>query len=152
MMMKQICKKIVVVVMAILAVGLSASAQGRSKEDMRKELEEYKMKFIAQEIDLKEDQQKKFFELYSQMNDERDKVMIPAMRLERKVKRDQNATESDFAAAGRAMTEAREKMAQIEKRYDEKFATVLTSKQLFELKAAEEKFRQKMQEMRRRGR
>ncbi len=120
----------------------------KTKEEMRQELKEFKMKFLAQEIDLKEDQQKHFFELYDQMMADRMKVYEQTRQLERKVKKDKVASEEDYAALSKAMTEAKAKDAEIEKVYDAKFASVLTNKQIFKLKSAEDKFRKKMQEMR----
>lgn len=120
----------------------------KSKQEMIKEFKEFKMKFIAQEIDLKEDQQKQFFEVYDQMTQERRKIFEQTRKLERKVKKDKNAGEEDYAALSKAITEAKTKDAEIEKTYDAKFATFLSSKQIFKLKSAEEKFRKKVQEMR----
>ena len=47
------------------------------------------------------------------------------------------------------MVSAKAKDAEISKRYEEKFAKLLTPKQRYKLKDAEESFRKKMQEMRR---
>lgn len=122
--------------------------QRRSREEMRKELEEFKMKFIAQEISLQPDQQKRFVDLYQQMQEEKMRVFSAAMRLDRKVRHDKNASDADFEQAARAMSEAKEKDAEIDKRYDKDFATFLTSKQIYLMKSAEDKFRRKMHEMR----
>ena len=138
----------------ILGLG-SMCAQGngkKSRAEMKKEFKEFKMKFIAQEVDLQDDQQKQFFVLFEQMSDERMQVFEQTRRLERKVKKDPQATDEDYAAVSRAITEAKEKDAAIEKKYDAKFSTFMSSKQLFKMKAAEEKFRQKMNEMRHRRR
>lgn len=92
----------------ILGLG-SMCAQGngrKSRAEMKKEFKEFKMKFIAQEVDLQDDQQKQFFELYEQMSDERMQVFEQTRRLERKVKKDPQATDEDYAAVSRAITEA----------------------------------------------
>ncbi len=142
-------KKIFIIGLAvILGVGCMHAQGKKSREEMRKEFKEFKMKFIAQEIDLEDDQKKQFFEIYNQMNDERTSIFEQTRRLERKVRKDSQATEEDYAAVSRAITEAKEKDAAIEKKYDAKFSTFLSSKQLFKMKAAEEKFRKKMSEMR----
>ncbi len=130
--------------------GLFAQPKGhekKSREEMRKEIDEFKKKFIAQEIDLKDDQKKEFFELYTQMNNERMKVFEQTRALERKVKKNADASEADYKAVSKAITEAKEKDAEIEKKYDAKFSKFLTSKQIYKMKSAEEKFRNKMQEM-----
>ena len=81
----------------ILGLG-SMCAQGngrKSRAEMKKEFKEFKMKFIAQEVDLQDDQQKQFFELYEQMSDERMQVFEQTRRLERKVKKDPQATDEN---------------------------------------------------------
>lgn len=129
----------------------NANAQqdsAKSREEMRKELDEFKMKFIAQEIDLKDNQKEQFVELYSKMNAEKRKVFSNAMKLERKLRHSKDATESEYAAASKAMAEAKVKDQEIERRFDEKFSAFLSSKQIFQMKIAEEKFRRKMESMR----
>ena len=99
-------------------------------------------------MDLKEDQQKKFFDLYNQMCDEKIKVFRETRQLENRLAKTSDASESEYEAVTKAITAAKEKDAEIEKRYDEKFAQFLTPKQIFKMKEAEGKFRDKMREMR----
>ena len=49
-----------------------AGQRKKSRAEMKKEFKEFKVKSIAQEVDLQDDQQKQFFELYEQMSDEKD--------------------------------------------------------------------------------
>lgn len=132
----------------MLAAFAPAFAQEKSKDPktMRKEILEFKMKFLAQEMDLREDQQKRFFDLYTQMSNEKAKLFRETRQLEKKI--DNNASEAEYEAVSRAITAAKEKDAEIDRRYDAKFSEFLTSKQLFKMKSAEKKFRQKMHEMR----
>ncbi len=136
--------------MLFLVALLPAVAQnkGKSREDIRREVQEFKLKFLAQEMDLKEDQQKQFFEVYTRMTDERARTVSEARRLEKKLAATKDASEAEYEAVSKAITAAKEKDAEIEKRYDEKFAQFLTPKQIFKMKAAEEKFRDKIHEMR----
>ena len=73
--------------MLILAAIIPAAAQqkGKDRETMRKEVHEFKLKYLAQEMDLKEDQQKKFFDLYNQMCDEKIKVFRETRQLENRL-------------------------------------------------------------------
>ena len=66
-------KKIyLILVLAILAViPVSAQERGKITPEQRKEFREYKMKFIAQEMNLQDDNRKQFFEIYNQLSDER---------------------------------------------------------------------------------
>lgn len=135
----------------ILTLALPAFSQAKSQKDrqaMRREVQEFKLKFLAQEMELKDDQQKKFFELYNQMEQEKVKVFKETKALERKISESSNASDAEYESVSRAITAAKEKDAAIEKKYDDKFATFLSAKQIFKMKAAEDKFRMKMHEMR----
>jgi hypothetical protein len=138
----------------IVGAAFSASAQnsdGKSREQMMKEIREFKLKFLAQEIDLKEDQKARFIELYSEMSDKRAECMKDALRMERSVKKNADATEADYQKATDAMTKAKAEDAAIEKAYDDKFAQFLSQKQIYKMKEAENEFRKKMSEMRHRN-
>lgn len=117
-------------------------------EDMRKELREFKVKFIAQEIGLREDQKDRFVELYNEMNDKRMAAMHDAWKMSMDLRKKENATEADYQAVTDAMTKARTEDAAIEQSYDEKFSKFLTQKQIYKMKEAENEFRKKMSEMR----
>lgn len=141
-------RKFSLLLLFMLTAIFSVCAQNKVKErDMRKEIVEYKMKFLAQEMDLKEDQQKKFFEIYSQMTDERMKVVKDRKELEKKLNNDANASDEEFKKAMESINSAKSKEAEIEKKYDAKFSEFLTQKQIFKMKAAEEKFNDRMREM-----
>ena len=75
-------------------------------------------------------------------------VMKAARRLERKVKKNENATEDDYKAVTEAINKAKADEASIEKEYDAKFSTFLSQKQIFKMKSAEDSFRKKLEEMR----
>lgn len=129
----------------------AVNAQGRGKKDreqMMKELQEFKLKFLAQEMELKEEQQPRFFELYNEMSGKRRECMREAWEMDRRVKESADATEADYQMAAEAMNKAREEDVEIEKEYDGKFAEFLTSKQIYKMKSAEQEFRRKMSEMR----
>lgn len=148
-------KLLLIVIASVVFSGVAFSQpKGKSKnrEEMRKELREFKIKFIAQEMDLKDDQKEQFAEVYGKMNDERMEIFEQTRKLERKIDKDANATEEDYAAVSKAITEAKEKDAELEKKYDAQFRKFLTGKQIFKMKGAEEKFRQKMSEMRHKNR
>lgn len=144
-------KKILLILLLSVCGVTAVCAQGRGgkdREQMMRELQEFKLKFLAQEMDLKEEQQPKFFELYNEMCVKRRDCMRDAMRLERKVRKSSDATEKDYQAAAEAMNKAKAEDVAIEKEYDDKFAQFLSPKQIYKMKAAEQEFRQKMSEMR----
>lgn len=144
-------KHLLLILALIMGCYVSAMAQrsgDKKSENMMKELQEFKIKFIAQEIDLKESQKADFVELYSEMNSKRIEVMRDAWKMERELKKNKDASEADYQAVTDAMTKAKAKDAEIEKSYDEKFAKILSQKQIYKMKEAEEEFRKKMTEMR----
>ena len=113
-------RKIYILLLALIFAlpAFSQKSQSREKrEDMRREMHEFKMKFIAQEIELQESQQKRFFEVYDRMWAERGKLFKATRGIEKKL-REGNPSEQEYTEACRAMTEAKEKDAEIEKKYD----------------------------------
>ena len=148
-------KRTILIFTMLLAFLIPAVAQQhgkKSKEEIRKEMREFKMQFLAQEMELKGDQIQKFNALYSQMNDERWRLFRETKALEKKVKESRDASEADYKAATKALTQAKERDAAIEKAYDAKFAKFLTQKQIFKMKAAEEEFRERIRKMHRENR
>ena len=130
------------------SVSFAQKHNGKKGDDMRRELREFKIKFIAQEIDLKEDQKSAFVDLYNEMSDKRNEVMRDAWKMERALKNNKDATEADYQAVTDAMTKAKAQDAEIEKSYDDRFAKILSQKQIFKMKEAEMEFRKKIDEMR----
>ncbi|MDE6682560.1 MAG: hypothetical protein K2J87_03955 [Muribaculaceae bacterium] len=136
-------KLYLIIVLAFLAVlPVTAQERGKLTPEKRKEFREYKMKFLAQEMGLKEESRKKFFEVYNQLSDERYDVRSEMHEINHKVK-DNTATDKDYATLNRL----KEQDAEIDKKYDAKFATFLSSKEIFKMKEAENVFRQKLHEM-----
>lgn len=116
----------------------------KDREAKRKEMTEFKLKFIADEMGLKDDQRKQFMEVYGQMESERRAIFHKIKTAEKQIKDNKNATEADYEKANQEITEARDRMAAIDKKYDEKFATFLSKKQIYRMKEAENKFSEKI--------
>ncbi len=140
-------KFLLLLILVISACIPTFAQKEKSPQEMRREIHEFKLKYLAQEMDLKEDQQKKFFDLYNQMTEERVKVFKETRALEKKLAESDQATDAEYEAVTRSITAAKEKDAAIEKKYDEKFATFLSAKQIYKMKEAEQKFRKKIHEM-----
>lgn len=134
--------------MLVALVPAYAQNRGKDRRAMRKEIHEFKLKFLAQEMDLREDQQKRFFELYNQMSEEKGKLFERTRALEKKLCDSSKASDAEYKAVSDAITATKEKDAEIEKKYDEKFSHFLSQKQIFKMKEAEGRFRDKMHEMR----
>jgi hypothetical protein len=142
-------KKIIILLIAILTVSATGFSQKSSdKEAKLKELKEFKMKYLAQEMGLKEDQQQHFFELYQQMQNEKKDAISDAAKLKKKVQEDKNVNDKDYDKASQAWADAKIKEGEIDKKYESKFKEFLTSKQIFKMKEAEEAFHKKMRQLR----
>lgn len=139
-------KFLLLIFFAALMVPAFAQNKGeKSREEMFREVQEYKMKFLAQEMELKEDQIARFNELYEKMSQEKGKNFREMRKLEKSLKKD--ASEQEYKLVSDKISECKVKDAEIDKEYDAKFATFLSQKQIYKMKAAEEKFRKKMMEM-----
>lgn len=143
-------KKLILFTLIFMAF-LPTYAQNKkaTRAEMMKEFREMKMKYIAQEIDIEDGKRSEFFELYSQMEDEKYKVFSAVKKTEKEVKSNKNATDADYERLSNQITQAKVKDAEISKIFDEKFSRILSPKQMFKMKEAEQNFRKKMDNMRR---
>lgn len=115
---------------------------------MWKEIQDFKMKFLAQEMNLDREQRVKFYETYSELSEKKKNLFCEIRRIEKQLEENKNATDEEYAAASARIVEAKEKDAALDKEYDARFAKFLSSKQIYQMKNGEEKFKRKMAEMR----
>ena len=136
-------KKIVSILILVLAVTASASAQnGRTK--FATDMYQAKHEMIIQELGLTQTQQKQFMPLYEQMEREVYEVNRNARALASEVEKKKNPTDRDYEAAASALSNTRMREGEIEAKYFDKFSKILSKKQLFQLKQAEAKFTRQM--------
>lgn len=145
-------KKIILLI-AVLISGISFSfAQDEEpgrRDKMFREVQEFKMKYLAQEMDLSDVQKKKFFELYEEMTKSRQECYKDAISLDRKLKSaPEEAKEEEYEQVTEAFSKANSEWSVIENQYNEKFAEFLTPKQIYKMREAENNFRAKLDEMR----
>ena len=135
--------------MMLCALGAAfAQEDDAAKRDkIYREVQEFKMNYLAQEMDLSEDQKKKFIEVYEEMNESRHQCFKEAMHMDRKLKKDKDASEEDYAKVTEAFSKANAQWAEMEKAYNEKFSEFLSQKQIYKMKEAENSFRVKLEEM-----
>lgn len=141
---------LLIAIVCLFSAGAFAQKHGsdKDKEQQRKEMAEFKMQYLAEEIDLKEDQKKQFNEVYTQMEQERRAIFKRIKKAEKSISDNKKATEADYEKANKEITEARNQMALVDKKYEEKLSTFLTKKQMYELKAAEQSFMDKVRNCR----
>lgn len=140
-------KRLLLIFSFVAIVCFGSFARGGERSGKGKEVLEFKMKYLAQELELNGDQQKKFFDLYQQRDAEFRQVFREVKAAEKKVKIDgANASEADYSDLNKVRTDAKSRLAEIEKAYDAKFATFLSKKQIVKMKECEMEFRKKMRE------
>ncbi|MDE7413434.1 MAG: hypothetical protein K2N05_06565 [Muribaculaceae bacterium] len=137
--MKKYCLLILLAIFA--AIPMMAQEKTGLTPEKRKEFRDFKFKFLAQEMKLSGETQKKFFEVYNQLCDERYDLRHEMKAINHKIKA-KTATDADYTE----LNKLKDKEAEIEKKYDAKFATFLSAKEIYQLKEAEATFKQKVKE------
>ena len=120
-------------------------AQGRNNDANRrewfKEVRQYKHDFLTKELNLSEDQQDKFFSIYDAMEEEIYNAQHETRSLAWKIRKSESEiSDLEYEKAAEAQFELKGKESQIEMKYFPQFKDVLSKKQLFLLKHAEQKF------------
>lgn len=143
-------KYILITLLALLVIAPAYADKHKKcdREKWRKDMREFKLRFLAQEMELRDDQQKQFITLYTQMTEEKEALMKRTCQAVEKIEKLDSPTEADYKAGSEALLRAREQEVAIDRKYDEKFRTFLSAKQIFKMKEAERKFRDKLNEMR----
>lgn len=132
---------------ALIAIPSFAQKKAdRDHEAKKKEFMEFKLNFLAEELELRDDQRKQFNEVYMQMETERRAIFKRIKTAEKSIKDNKEASEADYEKANSEISAAKADMVKVEDKYNDKFATFLTKKQLFKLKEAENKFTEKIQQ------
>lgn len=146
-------KRFIFFILSIVVISASSFASeqkkdcGGDKEQFRKELREFKYKFLAQEMQLSKDQQKKFFEVYAAMSNEKRKVHGAVGRMHKALEKDKQLADAEYTKLYEAVTAEKIADGQIEKKYDEKFKTFLSPQQMCKMKMAEIKFHNRLMKM-----
>lgn len=140
-------RKLLFLLFAVL-FAVPSFAQKKDKEEKKKEMLEFKIEFLAKEMELRDDQKKQFKEIYTQMESERRAIFKKIKQAEKSIKGNKNATEADYDRASKEIAAARNQMTQIENKYEAKFASFLSKKQIFKMKEAETKFMETMRNCR----
>jgi Spy/CpxP family protein refolding chaperone len=137
-------KHLIIVLLTVVVSlgGYKASAQRLSDEDLQKALTEmrnYKHSVFVKELQLSKDQQQKFFDVYDAMDKELMTIGNETRDLERKTIADEKASDTECTATARALFEQPKRESEIELKYFDKLADVLTPRQLLKLKSVERK-------------
>lgn len=116
-----------------------------------KELQEFKIKYLIQEMDLPADKQAEFTKIYTMYDNERSTLFRDFFQRDKSIRHNQNPTETDYMVAAESMATAKAREGALEQKYFNKLKTILSPKQLYNLKRAEYKFDRKLNEQRHKG-
>ena len=144
-------KYILLLMLALLALP-DALAHDKDKEKMREELQQFKIDFLVKEMQLSEKQKAEFTPLYKEYDEQRRKAGAEAWKFERELKKKKDASEADYKRLAELQQNAREKDNEIQKKFDARLESFLTAKQIYTMHQGEEKFFEKMKEMRKKHR
>lgn len=142
----------IIALLAILAISVPASAQQLNVQDRNRyvtQIRAYKHDFLEKELNLSKEQKTEFFDLYDKMEDRILDLGADVRETETKALAD-NATPDELDAAAAALFSQKLKEGEIEKEYYDKFKSVLSARQLVQLKVAERKFNQELMRQHRR--
>lgn len=138
--------------LAILAISATfmfatpAYAAGKSaqRSQWATQMLDYKHKMIVEQTGMTPSQRNKFMPLYEAMEKEIYETNTEARKLENQVAAKKNPSDSEYRQAAEALSQAKVREGEIEAKYYDKFAKILSQKQLFQLKRAENQFTKSM--------
>lgn len=134
-MIAMIRKIVSFVLMSLLVTTMFAQGDlsGMSREQFRK----YKENYIKTELNLNEALCRKFFPLYQEYQDKKQKIYSENQAL---MERANIASEAEYRTIIERLQELGEASDRLEKEYFQKFKGILTYEQLFKLSKAESNF------------
>ena len=142
---------LLILLIAILAIPY-AFAQNKDRAKMMQELQQFKIDFLVKEMQLSEKQKAEFTPLYKEYDEQRRKAGSEAWKYERELKKKKDPSEADYKRLAELQQSAREKDNEIQKKFDTRLESFLSAKQIYTMHQGEEKFFEKMKEMRKKHR
>ena len=116
--------------------------QGGSQADRQKweaEMTQYKHDRLTKELGLDDEQSTRFFTLYDAMDRERRAVFFNDSRMRKEMKRKPNPTDKDYIEATNVSLSVGASVNRIETKYYKEIGKILTPKQVYQLRLAEQK-------------
>jgi hypothetical protein len=105
------------------------------------EVKHFKHSFLIKEVEMTDEQSNEFLPLYKEMEEKIYQVNKEARLQEKEISvSSQDITEEVYEKAAKSLSQVKTKEAEIENQYFEIFSTILSKKQLFLLKRAENRF------------
>lgn len=136
-----------IIALAVFAMALPLKAQQKrassrpAQTEWMKGVREYKREMLIQDVELTKEQQEQFLPLYQKMEDEIMKVNKEVRDMAEKISNSkEEVSELEYGMAAEAIVNNSAVRAQIEADYFKQFAQILSKRQLFLLKRAENQF------------
>lgn len=141
-------KRHLLILLSILAFLPAAFAQKMpDKSKMKEDLQKFKIDYVACEMKLSEKEKAEFIPIYKEYCEKRMQANSGVWKLERDLRKNKDASPEDYKKLSLLQQKAREKDHKITKQYDAKLEKFLNAKQIYEMHRAEERFFDKMKEM-----
>lgn len=149
--MKKVLSVLILFLLAFSAVSVQAQNQKqdnkKSHSQMRKELQEYKLKFLTDELGLQGGAKSQFAEAFNENFETQSKLFREKRQAKKTLQGKENPTENDYAEFQKVEKNVKAREQEADKQYRAKLDKILTPSQIFKLQQAEDKFRDKMQAM-----
>lgn len=137
--------KLFALIFSLLLTSLTLPAKQKPSRHQRhawnQEMQSVKTDFISRKLELTQDQRDQFIPLYTRMESEIRKINEETRSLQEEIKKKgKSCTDLEYEKAAEAMFELKGKENAIELDHLNQFKKILTPRQLFELKDAEQEF------------
>lgn len=141
-------KKQIFFLLALVFLAIPCFADKKDRAKMMEEIQNFKIDFLAQEMELTEKVKADFAPLYREYDNELRKTGSEVFKFEREMKKKKDPTDADYKRLSELQKKSREDFETVNKKYEPKFEAILNSKQIYQMHKGEEKFFEKMKEMR----
>lgn len=140
-------KILLIIVLAICGCMPVMADPASDAAAQRKELQDFKLKYFIKEMDLSADKQQEFIRLYTQYDQSREALFNDIRSRYKAIKGKTAPTDADYLGIAEAMASFKAKEGDLEKSFFGQLKTILSPKQLYQLKKAEHKFQRKCMEL-----
>lgn len=138
------------IILLLTFICIPATGYTQPKEptaEMIKELQDFKIKYLIQEMELPTDKQAEFSKIYTQYDRERNTLFHQLYLNSRATRKNTSPSDAEYLETAESMATAKAREGDLEQSYFRQFKTFLTPKQLYKMKCAEKKFDHKLKEM-----
>lgn len=140
--MKVVGKLFATLAIVFIATGATfAQQKERLSPEQKEKIEQLKKDFITKELELTEDQEKKFWPIYDNMNADLRKVKKSEKDAMKDLKTNfESLSDKEVESKMATIFAAQEKEIAVKKEYNQKFSTVIGAKKAAKLLSLEQRF------------